>query len=294
MKLLLTLICTLWCLSLTGQAIAQAAPAPVVVPPAVAPTADAPNPALQNPLMLGNDRIYQASLAALTKFFVVAVLLESGLSLIFNSTLFLALFNRRTMKPVVMFVVSFLLVSAFKLDLLAQLIAVYNSETATSDIVSKVISALILAGGSAGVFNIMVSLGFRSEPEGDSAPQLPSADHAWVSVRLANFKKATDNVKINIEKIAPPAENPPMATAGTILAKPNGVRQLITPIKGRFPPVAGYSVEANQCYKIQVMVKVPVTDANPTGEKDLLNGTGIYKFAPRAIVDLEVPYTAGV
>ena len=64
-------------------------------------------------------------------------------------------------------------------------------------------------------------------------------------------------------------------------------------IKGRFPPVAGYSVEANQCYKIQVMVKIPVTEANPTGEKDLLNGTGIYKFAPRAIVDLEVPYTAG-
>jgi hypothetical protein len=45
--------------------------------------------------------------------------------------------------------------------------------------------------------------------------------------------------------------------------------------------VAGYTLDANIYYKIEVCV----------GERDLLKGKGVYSFAPRAIVDLDVTYT---
>ncbi|MBN8422172.1 MAG: hypothetical protein J0L73_24875 [Verrucomicrobia bacterium] len=260
----------------------------------------ASGPAAQNPLTLDNETIYQASLEALTKLFVVAVLLESGLALLFNWPIFLTTLNRRTWRPVIMFIAALILVWGFDLDIMAQLIAIYNSSPAKDAtvtgfpaLVSTLISASVLAGGSAGVFNIMAAMGFRSAHERDSAPTPPGAEHAWVSIRLTGFGGTQENVKVNIEQTADAGQNPPAATAGTITPGGPNWRDQLRPLKNRFPPVAGYTVEAGKFYKIQVMVKTPVTAENPRGEKDLLKDRGIYKFAPRAIVDLVVPYTAG-
>ena len=68
--------------------------------------------------------------------------------------------------------------------------------------------------------------------------------------------------------------------AGTIRTERAKLADLFTTVVGRFPPVAGYTLDAGTCYEVKVMV----------GETDLLEGKGTYVFAPRAILDLEVDY----
>ncbi|MCP4506831.1 MAG: hypothetical protein GY826_10615, partial [Fuerstiella sp.] len=109
-----------------------------------------------------DTNIYTESIAALTKLFVLAVLVESALSLIFNWRVFLEFFNKRAIKTVVMFVVSLTVVRTFNIDIVADLMKVYDPDSSPGDVMSTVLTALIVAGGSSGVNNLFVALGFRS------------------------------------------------------------------------------------------------------------------------------------
>ena len=96
-----------------------------------------------------------------------------------------------------MFIAAFVLVWLFDQDLLARLIDTYNShdgisQAQASPIISMVISASILAGGSAGISNVMVALGFRSPPESDTEQKPPGPDHAWLSIRVKGLKKGAN------------------------------------------------------------------------------------------------------
>ena len=151
-----------------------------------------------NPLGL-SDVVYSTSLSVLTMLFVIALLLESAFSTIFNWRVFLTYFSTRGVKTIIMIVISFIVVYVFNFDAIASLIAAFKlpeqlpagvtKDAALAKLVaeetgavSKFITSLILAGGSAGIYNLMVALGFRSQ-RAEVDPK-PPVGQAWVAVRV--------------------------------------------------------------------------------------------------------------
>ena len=222
--------------------------------------------------------IYTASIAALTKLFVLAVLLESALSLIFNWRVFLEFFNRRAIKTVVMFVVSLIVVKTFDIDIVAELMKIYDQGSSPGDLMSTILTAMILAGGSSGVNNLFVALGFRSRSNEKTAQ--PPSKEAWISILVHRENAATGEVLVQVSEEASGTKATYEAIAGSVNARKK-FRDLFFPNRDRFPKSGGYKVKSGKVYKISV------TGKDESGA--LLTGLGdTYSFAPRAIVDLDV------
>jgi hypothetical protein len=245
--------------------------------------------AARNPLSLDNDQIYSKSLAALTMLFVIAVLLENAFSVIFNWRVFLAYFSVRGVKTIIMIAISLLIVNAFGIDVMASLIAAYKSPpkglpvdpASISGPASLFVTALILAGGSAGVNKIMTALGFRNDRrEEDVAPRPPS-NKAWVAVRV-NRQEATTEVFVKIREVGPAGVNDPAPIAGVVGLKRARLAGLLFRDVNRFPENGGYTITPNVVYAITVETKN--AQGNPL---TALQGQ-TYVFAPGAIVDFEV------
>ena len=263
---------------------AGAAPAPAVK----TPSADKAPP---NELALGNQAIYQKSLGALTMLFVVAVLLESAFSTLFNWRVFLAYFSLRGVKTIIMVVVCLVIVTVFQIDVFADLLAAYKSPVASPPAVpdynwmSRFITALILAGGSAGVYNLMAALGYRNpRREQEVAPQ-PAAHEAWVAIWVRRLA-AVGPVTISIQSLGlasayqPPP--PPSPIAGIAGGRRPRLLELLLRNQNRFPQNGGYTVTPDVVYAITVQGK------DRTGRPlTVLNGEK-YVFAKGAIVDFEV------
>ncbi|MEM6484315.1 MAG: hypothetical protein AAF662_04945 [Pseudomonadota bacterium] len=107
----------------------------------------------------------------LTPFLVLAILLEVALTPLFNWRLFAERFEGRGIKTPVAFGVAFCLTIALGIDIVADIMtALYSRSDATGpaftgNIVSKVVTAFVIAGGSDGVFRIFSRLGIRSPAE---------------------------------------------------------------------------------------------------------------------------------
>jgi hypothetical protein len=230
----------------------------------------------------GGDTLYPEALKALTVLFVTAVLLESAFSVIFNWRVFLAYFSSRGVRTIIMVVVSLVIVNIFELDILADLIRAYTKKSAAPEMqpVSTFVTALILAGGSAGVYNILVALGYREKRE-EVAPK-PSQNEAWIAIRVKK-QNAVGEIQVLVEPVNPlPAGPNPPAIAGTIGFRRPGLFELLLRNANRFPQNGGYVVQPNVPYLIEVEGR----DANGTPLKRL--GGRSYVFAPRAIVDFDV------
>ena len=222
--------------------------------------------------------IYTESIAALTKLFVLAVLLESALSLIFNWRVFLEFFNQRAIKTVVMFVVSLIVVKTFDIDIVAELMKIYDKGSSPGDLMSTILTAMILAGGSSGVNNLFVALGFRSRVTEKTAQ--PPSHEAWISVLVHRDSAATGEVLVQVSEASGSTPATYAAIAGSINARKK-FRDLFFPNRNRFPRSGGYKVESGKVYTVSV------TGKDESGK--LLKGLGeTYSFAPRAIVDLDV------
>ena len=248
----------------------------------------------QNPLGLG-DVVYSTSLSVLTMLFVVALLLESAFSTIFNWRVFLTYFSTRGVKTIIMIVISFIVVYTFNFDAIATLIAAFKLPEQlpagiTKDValaklvtdeagpVSKFITSLILAGGSAGIYNLMVALGFRSPREAEVDPK-PPMGQAWVAMRV---KRVNATGPVNMV-IAEQAQMPTgvLQVAGSIRFARPSLKELLLRNVDRFPQNGGYVVAPNKAY----VIKVEGHDGRGTAIS-VLGGT--YAFAERAIVDFEV------
>ncbi|MCU7849371.1 MAG: hypothetical protein KZQ89_15560 [Candidatus Thiodiazotropha sp. (ex Lucinoma kastoroae)] len=225
-----------------------------------------------------DTNIYTESVAALTKLFVLAVLVESALSLIFNWRIFLEFFNKRAIKTVVMFVVSLTVVRTFDIDIVAELMKVYDPGSNPGDVMSTTLTALIVAGGSSGVNNLFIALGFRSRLR-DQAPQ-PPRNEAWIAILVHRDSTATGEVLVQISEDTSGASAQHDSIAGSVNARKK-LRDLFFPNRNRFPTSGGYKVESGKVYKISVSGKNE-SGAMHTGLGDT------YSFAPRAIIDLDV------
>jgi hypothetical protein len=257
-------------------------PAPAAAPSTTGQASETPAPA--NPGALDTE-IYTRSLAALTMLFVMAVLLENAFSIIFNWRVFLTYFSLRGVKTIIMVAIAYLIVSLFHLDIVAALLSAYNAHTlqpkpVASGFLSKFITALILAGGSAGVYNIMYALGYRSDRRDEEVNPRPPPNKAWVAVR-AKRDQAAGEIFVTVREIKSAADKSAAPIAGQIGVRRPSLWELLVRKRNRFPQNGGYTVTPNVVYEITVEAK------NSNGEPLKRLGEQ-YVFAEGAIVDFDV------
>lgn len=228
---------------------------------------------------LVDDPAYQASLAALAKLFVLAVLLENAFALIFNWRVFQAYFSGRGMRTIVMIVASVLLVYQLKLDIVADLIQAYDSSTPAKGWITGVLTALILAGGSSGVNTVMQALGYREANAAETVVVKPARDKAWIAVRVKRVR-AIGEVYVLIRDLGSAAGDSPAPIASTVGNEGPTLRSLLLRDRMRFPQSGGYDLLPNTLYEVTVEGR----DAQgqriaPIDQRKLV-------LAPGAIVDL--------
>ena len=232
----------------------------------------------------GDGAIYQQAFKSLFVLFVLALLLESGLAVLFRWRPFLVYLDGRGVKTVVNVASALLFVSTFDMDIVTDLVNVYSQRVTPfpHGIQGYVTTALIVAGGSAAVNNILVALGFRSVlTPGEVAPKPPRTE-GWISVTLLR-KQAIGpvDVLIGAPPVAPATQSP---IAGTITG---GTRfskfvRLFVRDASRFPMSGGYAVPAGTLCQVQLK------GVDATGNPVASRVWGPETIAPGAIVDLEL------
>jgi hypothetical protein len=243
----------------------SSAPAPAPQPAATNQTGVAGAP--DNPVLPESGK-------AIVKLFVLAALLESALALLFNWRPFVVSFDGRAVKPLVSLGVALIVVLSFGLHTIEDLLKAYGGGELGRDgrFFSQVIEAMIIAGGSSGVNNLLRTLGFRAVPSAEQPPQPPKTE-AWLAVALHRV-----NAVGPVQVIAAPA-----GTLGTISGaqRKSGLASFFLRDKGRLPGSGGKVMEPGKEYA----VTVNGTDAagNPLKPPPAQKVT----LAPGAIVDLE-------
>jgi hypothetical protein len=231
---------------------------------------------------MGNMDFYNTSFRALVILFVMAILIESALAVIFNWRLFLAVFYGRGVKTLVTIAVSMLAVWNFNIDVVHTLLVKYGFTPANAgvDTFSRFLTALILAGGSAGIYQLFVALGYREAKKPEEVRPKPKKDKAWISVKVLR-RLAIGPVYVRISDAGTLTQESPPQLAGIVA--PIGFWATVWSVffldRNRFPQAGGFEVETAKQYRIEVSAK----DAE--GESLQADINGIYAFAPGAIID---------
>jgi hypothetical protein len=217
-------------------------------------------------------------LAILLGLFAVAVIMEQAMTALFQWRVYRTYFDARALKTPLMFLVGLGVVLSFKYDVFKDVLTLVSPGPGPSgETISKLLSALVLAGGSAGVYNLLVQLGFRSPP----APLTPiptlDATEAWISVTV-NTPEPIATVHI-AEKIADGSYQPAMLLGCLKQSKIRSVGAfnmllgvfLANPM--RYPSYGGRKVKADTDYRITVKAGA--------SEVTVFDG----RIASRAIID---------
>jgi hypothetical protein len=230
---------------------------------------------------LNDAQFYANSFKALFALFIVAVMVESGLTLLFNWRPYLEFFNGKATNPLVAFVFSFAFVWAFDLDITTSLMNTYSGTKYAANLPGMALTAMIVAGGSSGVNRIFQAFGFRA-PSAQQAPS-PKAPltEAWLSVFIRR-EKAVGNVDVAIVPVPAAAQQPVIAgTIGGI-----GWRQSLATwflkSKSRFPPAGGQVITPGTA------VEVTLRGKDCTGAALSSSTWGPCQLAAGAIVDIEL------
>jgi hypothetical protein len=239
------------------------------------PADEADEPGQAAPEVNDDDdpRVLPESGQVIVKLFVLAVLLESALALLFNWRPFVASLDGRAVKPLASFIAALVVVFAFQLHTVTDLLDTYGGEAMSRDglFVSRIIEAMIIAGGSHGVNTMLRSLGFRAIPTAETE-QKPPPTEAWLSVGL-HRKEAVGPVQV---------EAVPGGHLGTIhgTMRKAGLASFFLRDKGRLPQSGGKSVTPD------TEIAVTVTGLGKDG-RALTSSPQNVKLAPGALIDLE-------
>jgi len=224
-----------------------------------------------------SDQVYPEVFKALFLLFAVATVLESALAILFNWRPFVETFNARAVRPVVSFIASLYLVFQFKLDIVTGLAKLVSSEVPPLDWTGKILTAMVLAGGSAAVNNLMVSLGFRQVRTPENATPKPPAQKGWVSVSIVRTDKITGPVTVCIG-VADGNGDVPVVASLDASTKP-GLRYFLRD-PGRFPGSGGYAMTTGTA----VTVKVSACKAGQSGTIEKIWGPQV--IGEGAIIEL--------
>lgn len=236
---------------------------------------------------------FGATFKALLLLFTLAVVLESALAVIFNWRPFVETLNARAVRPLIAVAVAYIVVSSFGLDLVASIITAMREGqgSVVSGPVTQIITALIIAGGSAGVNSILVALGYREIKTPETAPK-PPPEKAWLAVK-AKRRKAVGPIEVLVGTPPAPVGGMDLPVAelvktlpimGTIQGGVARVRALsyFFADKGRLPTYGGHEVTPGTIYTVLLVGRdehQKVVTSDPWGPRS---------FAKGAIVDLEL------
>jgi hypothetical protein len=227
---------------------------------------------------------------------VVVLVVESALATIFQWRLYRMLFNNSAMKTVVMVAVGLIVVLGFRYDIFARLITLLAPVTpgsppeTWSGKLSTGLSALIIAGGSAGVNTLLQRLGIRNPVQAEAERPVLNKDQAWISIRVKR-DTAVGPVQIAVRELADDAKAAPTpALAGTVAERTfwETVREAFMADAMRFPSYGGRTVTSGKTYEI-LAVGTRMVPIDGVVQKEEFSQT-VYKgsFASRAIVDFSV------
>lgn len=223
-----------------------------------------------------SDQAYPEAFKALFLLLAVATVLESALAILFNWRPFVETFNARAVRPVVSLVASLFLVFQFNLDIVTGLAKLISAQVPPLDWSGKILTAMVLAGGSAAVNHLMVSLGFRQLRTLENTTPKPPAGKGWISVSIARTGKIKGPVTVCIG-VDSGTGVPVVASLES--STHTGVRYFLRD-RGRFPAWGGYAMKTGD----KVTVKVSAERADGTGQADDVWGPEV--IGEGAIIDL--------
>lgn len=102
---------------------------------------------------------------ALLLVLVLALLLETGLSTLFNWRIFLRYFEERGLKVPIAVITAFLFVKQFDIDAIAEVLGAFAGKTYPHGVLGHILTAFIIAGGSSAIFTLFEKLGIRNPLE---------------------------------------------------------------------------------------------------------------------------------
>jgi hypothetical protein len=218
----------------------------------------------------------------LVSLLVIAIVMESALTALFQWRVYREFFNSRALKTVIMAATGLAVVKGFDYDIFQKVVEAAGGN-GSSPILSAGLSSLVFAGGSAAIFELFKRLGFRAPFEQQSPETKVPETKAWVSVRVkSGVERGPFDVMIDkIENPTDPQKQQP-ALSGVIGQKTLGERlsSLFFADPTRHPPYGGRTVEAGAVYRIVVKRSKEPLDKALSDQ--------ICRFANRAIVDLVV------
>ena len=147
-------------------------------------------------------------LIELLALLVVVTVLESAMSTIFQWRVYRMIFNARAVKTIVMVTAGWAVATYFDYDVFSRILALTGVDPAPvgsdglalrSGWFSKFMSALVLAGGSAGINNLLKSFGFRSPVAEESAAPPLKEDEAWISITVRRAR-AVGAVHVHVDE----------------------------------------------------------------------------------------------
>jgi hypothetical protein len=214
--------------------------------PAQTPNKDANDP--RNSTTNFSEAAYPEAFKALFLLFVLAALLESALAILFNWRPFVETFNARAVRPLVSLVFALVFVYMFRLDIVTGLAKLISPAVPELDDTGKILTAMVIAGGSAAVNNLMVGLGFRQVRTPETVVAKPPADKGWISVSIVRTPSITGPVTVAIG-VAAGAQVP--VVASLVRSTRPGYRYFFRD-PGRFPGSGGYPVKKGDSVTVQV------------------------------------------
>lgn len=229
----------------------------------------------------GPDVFEQAG-RAVFYLFVMAVILESALALLFNWKPFVENLVPRAVRPVIAFLAAILVVHLLGMDVVAALANALGEPNAPKHPVTttgKVITAMVIAGGSAGVNTMLIALGFRSVRTPETTAPKPPPQMAWLAVRALDGKSRGD---LFVYLTSPPGGGNALLGVIKGRSKPASILSWFVSDRGRLPSYGGHTVQPGQDYVIQVHG----TDENGVPLPPATYGP--LQFAKGAVVDIDV------
>ncbi len=97
-------------------------------------------------------------------FLVLSVVFEVALTPIFNWRMFMAHFEGKGYKTPITVVLAFIVFWGYGLDIISELLTALGKPTGKS-VGGQILTALLIAGGSSGVFQIFTKLKIRMDPQ---------------------------------------------------------------------------------------------------------------------------------
>jgi hypothetical protein len=231
--------------------------------------------ATTQPTLVTGD-VFMPSFKAVFELFILAVILESALAVVFNWKLFVTTLDTKATKPIIAVAVASLFVFTFHLDITTTLVNLYTGTSFPPGPGGQLLTALVIAGGSSGVNNLLQALGFRSVQQAPPPPAKPAPTEAWLAVGLRR-----QNAVGPVNVIAGPADSPKLIGVITGPGPRFSWLRFFVQDSARFPRSGGHSLTPGE-------YKVWLEGRDSAGKPAKSAEWGPYTIAAGSIVDVEL------